>query len=135
MSAIASDTDPREWGGATRQKAKRLPLGSKRFVAPPERCEVREGAQPFLRDHPELKPFLDETIAKVREYFGQETALSIEGVMDPEDESASLELYVRVKTSLRVKAAREILERFEEAWWLRNKHRGGFLIHVTLEFA
>lgn len=134
MSAIATDTGPREWGGATRRAAKRLPLGSKRFVGPPERCEVREGVEEFLRDHPELGPFLHETAAKVRESFGRETALALATFQERESSSAPVEFFLLVKTPLDVPEARARMDRFDDAWWLDNMNRFDGLLHVALEF-
>jgi hypothetical protein len=134
MSAIASDTDPHGWSGATKRGAKRLPLGSKSFVAVLERCEMREGAQAFLRDHPELGPFLRETAANVRDSFGQQTALALETFQEPEAARAPVELFLLVKTSLDVPEARERMDRFGDEWWLDNMNRCDGLLHVALEF-
>lgn len=96
--------------------------------------EVRQGVEDFLREHSDLCPFLAETCNKLREYFGPDAAFALKLFQEPEAYTAPVELFLLVKTPLEVEEARERLGGFEEEWWYDNMQRGGFLLHVALEF-
>jgi len=131
MIHVAED---RRWGDCLRAKALKRPPPTKANGSPRPGYEMREGAEHFLSEHPELRRFLDETGDKLRDYFGPETELAVERFVDPEASSVPDELFVRVKTQLDVADARERLSRFEGEWWLDNLQRGRYLINVALEY-
>ncbi len=96
--------------------------------------ELREGAEAFLQEHPDVRALMLEAGAKLREYFGAETEFAVEVFRDPESFEAPNMLFLGVKTSLEVEEAHAILERFNDAWWYDNANKAK-LLNVSLEYA
>ncbi len=95
--------------------------------------ELREGAEAFLQEHPDVRALMLEAGAKLREYFGAETEFAVEVFRDPEIPMARAELYLLVKVQTG-DSARETMNRFDDDWWLDNMGRADYLLHVSMEF-
>jgi hypothetical protein len=89
----------------------------------------------ILRDAPDLHAFLDETCAEIRKVFGSAGDLAISSFEDPEAPERNPTLFVLVRTTLDTKTAGDLLDRFDETWWLDNAMRAEGKIEVSLEFA
>lgn len=98
------------------------------------RLEVREGVEEILERHPELRAFVREVAAKLREMFGERFELALERFHDPGALGEEDRLFLFVRTDLDPEAAQAMLMRFDESWWLANSHRGGHLLQVSVEF-
>jgi hypothetical protein len=97
--------------------------------------ELRAGTEPILREAPELRAFLDETCAELRRVFGSAGELAVTSFEDPEAPEGKPALFVLVRTMLDAKAAGDLLDRFDDAFWLDNAPRAGGMLEVSLEFA
>lgn len=96
--------------------------------------EVREGVEEVLERHTELRAFVREVAAQLREMFGEGLALALERFHDPGAPEEEDRLFLFVKTDIDPEAAQAMLMRFDEAWWLANSHRGEHLLQVSVEF-
>jgi len=68
----------------------------------------------FLSFHSGLKKLLFAAFPQIKETWGAEAKTELEVFSDPEDDSVSLVVYI---TSVR-QDAYQLLDRFDEAWWL-----------------
>jgi hypothetical protein len=97
--------------------------------------ELRSGAEPLLHRAPDLRTFLEETCAEIRKVFGAATELAVTSFEDPEEPEGKPSLFLLVRTTLDATTAGDLLDRFDEAWWLDNAPRAEGKIEVSLEFA
>jgi hypothetical protein len=125
--------------GAARTLEARAPASSsaarRTGADDPPAYELRAGTEPILRDAPELRAFLDETCRELRKVFGSAGQLAVTRFEDPEAPAGTPALFVLVRTMLDAKAAGDLLDRFDDAFWLDNAPRAGGLLEVSLEFA
>jgi hypothetical protein len=87
----------------------------------------------FLSRNKSLIDLLEEIPVRLREHFGEQQNLVLRFFLDPEDPTAHC-LHVRVPTKLETRAARELLEKFDEQWWNENEINSNFKIFVNLDF-
>ena len=88
----------------------------------------------YLRSYPHLVPLLLEAAEVIPRYFGADTHLVLEVVVDPEDESETPELYASVQTRLGVDEGLDRLDRLDEDWWLDRSPAGPGVLVVDIEF-
>jgi hypothetical protein len=96
--------------------------------------ELREGAEPMLKDAPWLVPFIDETCAELRKIFGSESEFALERFDDPESFESPPKLFLLVKTRHPAEVVVALMHRFDEEWWLDNAERGREKLQVSVEF-
>lgn len=70
----------------------------------------------FLALRPHLVTLLGQGINVVERIFGTGTTVILQIHVDPEDDSE--QLFALVQTTLTVDYALELLDRFDEQWWL-----------------
>ena len=85
----------------------------------------------FLREHPYLFELLEEAHDKIKEYYDEDTHAFLEITSDYEGEGFR-ELFVRIETSLPVKEALSILDRFDEEWWFDASARAQGRMNIVL---
>ncbi len=92
--------------------------------------EVRQ----FLEAYPFLVALLRETRDKIGDYFGPQTAVTLEVVTDPEAID-DRELFAFIQTSLPSHEALDKLERLDQEWWLdaADRSEGKLCTHVEFE--
>lgn len=87
----------------------------------------------FLKENAFLTPLIEESLAKIAEYFGPETPLALEVRFHPDDGSSELFLYI--KSPLPVSEAMEILDRLAWDWWLDKMPIARNRIMINLGYA
>lgn len=87
----------------------------------------------FLSENVFLLDLLKEIPAHVRKHFGAEQKMTLEFLLDPEDPSHH-RLHASIPTPLSVKESMQLLDRFDEEWWLDNERRSYSKILVNLEY-
>jgi hypothetical protein len=87
----------------------------------------------FLEENAFLIPLIEESRAKVAEYFGAETPLALEVRFHPDDGLSELFLYI--KSALPVSEAMEILDRLAWDWWLDEMPRARNRMMISLGYA
>ncbi len=99
------------------------------------RLEIRkpEVVKRFLEENGFLIPLIEESSAKIAEYFGAETPLALEVRFHPDDGSSELFLYI--KSALPVSEAMEILDRLAWDWWLDAMSSARDRMMVSLGYA
>jgi len=71
----------------------------------------------FLRDHPYFTEILFETHRHIKRVFGQHLVeVCLESDRDPEEDFDGLSVIVR--TNLSPESSLDLLEKFDEEWWL-----------------
>ena len=87
----------------------------------------------FLAEHPFLEAILAEAATQLRDYFPvAPLGLRVRHDADGHD-PAYLVLYAT--THLDAKAARDLMDEFDDKWWLDNFDRARDLLTITLAFA
>lgn len=85
----------------------------------------------FLRQHPYLVPLLVEAREAIAAFFGGNTPVSLEVVVDPEAEGDP-ELYAQIHTAAGSSEALRALRCLDEGWWLRTLDRARCLLTITV---
>jgi hypothetical protein len=99
------------------------------------RLEIRKPdvVKEFLAENDFLIPLIEESRAKIAEYFGAETPLALEVRFHPDDGSSELFLYV--KSALPVSEAMKTLDRLAWDWWLDEMPRAHNRMMISLGYA
>lgn len=84
----------------------------------------------FLEENAFLIPLIEESQAKIAEYFGPETLLVLEVRFHPDDGLSELFLYI--KSPLPVSEAMGILDRLAWDWWLDEMPRARNRMMINL---
>ncbi len=92
--------------------------------------EVRQ----FLEAYPFLTSLLREAHDKIGDYFGPQTAVTLEVVTDPEA-MEDRELFAFIHTNLPSQEALDRLERLDQDWWLEASDRSEGRLCIHVEFA
>lgn len=87
----------------------------------------------FVEKHTFLIALLAEIPERVSNFFGSVKGLDLRLISDKEFKDSS-ELSIRILTNLKAKDAMDILDKFDEEWWLDNISRAKNRINVSLEF-
>lgn len=95
---------------------------------------VDSDAAAELKKAPHLSDLVNEARDALRNVFGPGTALRLATFVDPESDSQKSTIFLFVQTSMSATAASELLDRFDEAWWLDNVERAGNDLQISLEF-
>jgi hypothetical protein len=97
--------------------------------------EIRkpEVVKEFLEENAFLIPLIEESRAKIAEYFGRGTPLVLEVRFHPGDGLSELFLYI--KSALPVSEAMEILDRLAWDWWLDEMPRARNRMMISLGYA
>lgn len=85
----------------------------------------------FLLEYPAIMPSLLDARAALRKFFG-DTSISLEVVYDPEISNAK-QLFAYIKTTLSPDRALEQLDKFDEAWYLKQAPEIGGILNFSLE--
>jgi hypothetical protein len=99
------------------------------------RLEIHQpdAVEEFLAAHDFLLPLIEEARAKIAEYFGAETPLTLAVRFHPDDGTSELFLYI--KSALPVVEAREVLDRLAWDWWLDEMPRAHNRMMLSLGYA
>lgn len=87
----------------------------------------------FLSENLFLLDLLKEIPAQIRKHFGAAQKVTLEFLLDPEDPGYH-RLHALIPTELSVKESMQLLDRFDEEWWLSNERRSYSKILVNLEY-
>lgn len=87
----------------------------------------------FIEKHTFLIALLAQIPERVSNFFGSVQGLDLRLILDTEFKGSS-ELSIRILTNLRAKDAMDILDKFDEEWWLDNITQAENLINISLEF-
>jgi hypothetical protein len=95
-----------------------------------------------FRNHSEVKNYLSqnsflvnvllEPLAKIRNYFGQDTQIALEVVCDPEDGDTKQFAFILTPLSAQDALARR--DQLDEEWWLEASGRAQGKLIVDVEF-
>lgn len=85
----------------------------------------------FLRVNQFLIGILLSAQTNIRRYFGPETSLSLELLVDAEDESR--ELFILIDSNLSVEQSQERLVHLDQEWWLAASSAGRCLLNLDLK--
>jgi hypothetical protein len=88
----------------------------------------------FLREHPHLVPLVLEVDDAAQSSIGSGTAITLEVVSDPEDDTDTGTLYAFVQTKLKPEQARPLMKRFRDSWWTLASVRAEGGLNVALEY-
>ena len=86
----------------------------------------------FLAEHDSLMPIVLEGLARIRQTFGEEAVLSLSLVVDPEDEDFE-ELFISITTDKPTEEALDLLDQFDEKWFVDVLPETSNLLNVTVE--
>jgi hypothetical protein len=96
--------------------------------------DVRDqGVGQVLAAQPDLIPTLLDVAHTVPRFFGRDARLTLESVIDPEENATEPELYAVIATSMPPKQALERLNAFDADWWLERSRRFGPRLTVTVD--
>jgi hypothetical protein len=84
----------------------------------------------FLTEHRSIAPILLEAQPYLKTYFGADTVFNLRA---PIDESGSCTLYAVAMWPGEACRARDALQRFDDAWWLRRASETHGLLTFTYE--
>jgi hypothetical protein len=98
------------------------------FRNPTERANVAR----FLMKHKFLIPVILEAFPKIQNFFGDETVALLSLVVDPEDEDFQ-ELFISIVTDRPIDEALDLLDQFDEEWFLDVLPETKNLLNVTIE--
>jgi hypothetical protein len=86
----------------------------------------------FLEAKKFLLPLLEDTYTTIRSYFPASDLL-LEVVIDPEiANERQLVIFIAIKEN--AEEASEVLDKFDEDWWMDNMDRAQGSLCITLEF-
>jgi transcriptional regulator with XRE-family HTH domain len=103
-------------------------------ASPPflEHLTADQAARDFLRKHPDVASLVDQAAEQLKRYF-PDGRMGLRLLVDPEygDEG----LFLGVSTDLDEGPAYEALERFDQGWWVLNRHpsRASLVIDLAWE--
>lgn len=80
-----------------------------------------------------LLEVLEEIPAQISLYFGESQKLALKVSYEPEVPRSS-EIWIEILTELSAKEATNLLEKFDENWWLENMDRTDGKLNVALKF-
>ena len=90
-----------------------------------------EEVSEFLEEHGYLIDVLSDLRGKLRDYFDEQVALEL--TTEPDDAYAR-ELFARIMTRMPPSQALELLDKFDDDWWLDAASRARGDLNVTLEY-
>jgi hypothetical protein len=109
------------------------------LAAHPTRPQLREPAvlDRALRDQPELVSLAFEALDAAERAMGRRAGLSValEPFVDPELSEETVHVYLVFVTHLSVDATSEIVDAFEEQWFLDNCHRADGRLSSSIDYA
>lgn len=91
--------------------------------------EVRE----HLNRYPFLINLLLEAYEQINSVFGHNTKIRIETTQDPDSDIAD-KLFIYICVDMDVDKATDLLNIFDNKWWLRNSSDAQFKMNIDLEF-
>jgi hypothetical protein len=87
----------------------------------------------FVSENLYLLDLLEEIPSRIYTYFGVNQQLALRVTHEPEFPNSS-ELWVDVLTKLSAQEATQLLDKFDEEWWLENMERANYKLNITVEF-
>jgi hypothetical protein len=87
----------------------------------------------FIGDNLFLLEILEEIPNKIYRYFGNNQNLALKVSSEP-DFPDSKELWVSVLTKLSAQESRQMMDNFDENWWLENLDRADCKLNITLKY-
>jgi hypothetical protein len=88
----------------------------------------------YLQDHIQLVSLLLDALCATKKIFGDKATPVLEVVTFHDSETADKKLYLLLKTSLLATQAGELLDRFDDEWWLDHMHNADGKLSIALEF-
>lgn len=104
-----------------------------KIAALAEQYNIQKGVKLFLHKNAYLLPVLEELPNKVAEYFGNEREL----LLKVSGESVFLdssELSLFISVPLTADEGLDILDKFDNEWWLDNLERTKYNLNINLKF-
>lgn len=97
--------------------------------------EIKNPAQvaEFIGENLFLLELLEEIPSEIFVYFGNDQRLQLEILSEP-DFPGSKELWVSVLTELSAQEARQIMDKFDQNWWLGNLDRADCKLNIALKY-
>lgn len=89
----------------------------------PHLDDERAHIQRVFEENSGLRQIVEEAEGQLRERFGQNVVMELEYYEDPESTAPAPVLFLAIRTSLDPRQADEILETFDEEWWIDNMPR------------
>jgi hypothetical protein len=87
----------------------------------------------FLNENSLLVDILNEAAPKLQNVFGDQVEVELELFSDPESPIDN-ELFARVLTRLRAGEALDLLDRFDDEWWLDESPKARCLLNFALRY-
>ncbi len=87
----------------------------------------------FIGENLFLLELLEEIPTQIFHSFGNNQKLNLEILGEP-DFPDSKELWVSVLTELSAQESRQMMDKFDEDWWLKNLDRADCKLNVTLKY-
>jgi hypothetical protein len=87
----------------------------------------------FIGENLFLLELLEEIPTQIFLYFGKNQKLNLEILREP-DFPDSKELWVSVLTEISAQESRQLMDKFDENWWLKNLDRADCKLNVTLKY-
>jgi hypothetical protein len=102
-----------------------------------QQCQIRELGERntiahFLMEHRFLVPVILEAMLRIRRIFGDEAVIFLALIVDPEDEDFE-ELLISIVTDRPTEKALDLLDRFDEEWFMEVLPQTKNLLNVTVE--
>lgn len=102
------------------------------------RVRLREPAllERALQSQPDLPALTVEALDVVARTFGERTgiAVALEPFLDPEAPEEVLRVYLVVESQLAVDATRELVDTFEEQWFVDHCHRAEGRLSLSIDY-
>ncbi len=97
--------------------------------------EIKNPAQvaEFIGENLFLLELLEEIPSEIFVHFGNNQRLQLEILSEP-DFPDSKELWVSVLTELSAQKARQIMDKFDQNWWLGNLDRADCKLNIALQY-
>ena len=92
-----------------------------------------EEIKKFLSRNRFLIGLLEEIPDGIYQYFSDSPKLALKVSYEPEFPNSS-ELWIEILTKLSAKEATNLLEKFDEKWWLENMEKGNGKVNITVKF-
>lgn len=108
-----------EWEPGPASGVRRCVAGAK--IPHPD--DAHADIQRVFEDTPGLSQVVEEAEAQLRERFGRNVMMELEYFEDPESTIHAPVLFLAIRTNLDPRQADEILEKFDEEWWIDNMPR------------
>ncbi len=98
-------------------------------------CEVKdkEQTEKFFLKYPQTINALRQAPNKIFEYFGK-SKIKLEIVTEPEETGDEMELFLKIRTKLDIKEARERMNKIKKEWLFPLTDKGILSLVLRLEF-